>query len=187
MTMVRLAAAGALLAALSVTGCTEARRALGYEKAPPDEFVVVARAPLSQPPDFSLRPPTPGAPRPQEGTVRDQARGLLVGGRGGVASSTGSAGRSQGELVILTKAGADKADPDIRRKVNEETSALIELDDSFADKILFWQDKPPPGEPLDASQEAKRLQANASWGKPASEGVAPQIIYKKKGWLPTIF
>ena len=186
MTMVRLAAAVAVVAALSLTGCSEARRALGYDKAPPDEFAVMARAPLAQPPDFTLRPPTPGAPRPQEGTVRDQARGVLVPGRSGFTLG-GSTGRSQGEQVILTKAGADQADPNIRRKVDEETTALIETDSGFADKILFWQDKPVPGEPLDASQEAKRLQQNASAGKPASVGNSPQIIRREKGWLEGIF
>ena len=37
--------------------CAETRRALGFDKAPPDEFQVVQRAPLSVPPDFALRPP----------------------------------------------------------------------------------------------------------------------------------
>lgn len=190
MTMVRLAAAVTVLAALSLTGCSEARRALGYDKSAPDEFAVVSRAPLAQPPDFSLRPPLPGAPRPQEGTVRDQAKGLLVGGRspalaagGGIG---GAGGLSQGEQLILAKAGADHVEPDIRRKVNEETTSLIEADNSFTNKILFWKDLPQPGEPLDASAEAKRMQDNAAAGKPINQGDMPQITRRKKGWLDSI-
>jgi hypothetical protein len=118
--------------------------------------------------------------------VRDQARGLLVGGRAGVASGAPSRGRSQGEQVILTKAGADKADPDIRRKVDEDAAAVIEADESFSDKILFWQSKPTPGEALDPAEEAKRLKTNASLGKPADDS-APPIIYRKQEWLPDIF
>ncbi len=137
MTMVRLAAGVAVVAALSLTGCSEARRALGYDKAPPDEFAVVARAPLSQPPDFNLRPPMPGAPRPQEGSQRDQAKGFLVGGKVPGSDTASAAGRSEGEFVLLNKIGVDQIDPNIRRKVDEETTLLVQADDSFTNKILF--------------------------------------------------
>lgn len=178
-----------VLAAASVSGCSDVRRAFGYDKAPPDEFTVVSRAPLSQPPDFSLRPPTPGAPRPQEGTTRDQAKGLLVGARGAATAPAPGmfVGRSPAEQALLSKAGADKVEPDVRRKVNEETTALIEADSSFTDKILFWRDKPVPGEVVDASKEVKRLQENASLGKSVSDGETPQIARRKKGWLEGIF
>ena len=179
------AAVAAGLAVLALSGCSDARKALGYDKAPPDEFTVVSRAPLSQPPDFSLRPPTPGAPRPQEGTVRDQARGALLGSK---AAGTGDFnGRSQGEKVMLAKSGADKQEPDVRRKVNEETTKLIEADNGFTDKILFWQEKPPPGEVVDAGREAKRLRDNAATGKSPADGSTPQIIRRRKGWLEDIF
>jgi hypothetical protein len=39
----------------------------------PDEFAVQRQAPLVIPPDFSLAPPAPGAPRPAEGTAAQQA------------------------------------------------------------------------------------------------------------------
>ena len=47
-------------------GCSDLRAALGMDRAGPDEFAVESRAPLLIPPDFDLRPPQPGAPRPQE-------------------------------------------------------------------------------------------------------------------------
>ena len=40
----------------------------------PDEFAVESRAPLTIPPDFDLRPPSPGAPRPQEKASNQQAK-----------------------------------------------------------------------------------------------------------------
>ena len=43
------------------------------ERERPDEFAVQRQAPLVIPPDFSLAPPTPGAPRPAEGTAAQQA------------------------------------------------------------------------------------------------------------------
>jgi hypothetical protein len=190
MTKAGRAAFVALLAALSLSGCSDARRAMGWDKSPPDEFAVVSRAPLSQPPDFTVRPPMPGAPRPQEGTSRDMARNVLVPGRPlGSSSLTGNtfAGRSQGEQTLLKKAGAGDAPSDIRRKVNEETTSLIEADKSFTDDILFWQKKTPPGEAVDAGKEQRRLQENASLGKSTTDGNSPQIVRKQKGWLEGIF
>ena len=174
------AALVALLTALTLSGCSSARKALGYDKAPPDEFAVVARAPLAQPPDYTLRPPRPGAQRPQEWTTRDEARTALVGAAAPTATATATGGNdfSPGEQLLLAKAGANRADPEIRRKVDEETTALIDADHSFTDKILFWRDKPPPGEVVDAAREAKRLKDNASSGKSATDGDngSPQIV-----------
>jgi hypothetical protein len=43
----------------------------------PDEFAVQRQAPLVIPPDFSLVPPAPGAPRPGTGTAAQQALDAL--------------------------------------------------------------------------------------------------------------
>ena len=45
-----------------LAGCEGIRDQLGFNKKAPDEFTVVKKAPLVLPPDFSLRPPAPGAP-----------------------------------------------------------------------------------------------------------------------------
>jgi len=179
------AALAVLLAATALTGCTDARRALGYDKSPPDEFAVVSRAPLSQPPDYNLRPPSAGAPRPQEGTTIDQARAALT----PTGSAPGSsASPSKGEQLLLVKTGADKAQPDIRRKVNEESTALVEASTSFTDALIFWEAKPLPGVVLDAPGEAKRLQSNASLGKPPTAGDTVKIERKSSGtFLDDIF
>ena len=179
-------AVGVVILALLVSSCSDAKRVLGYERSVPDEFAVVSRAPLSQPPDYSLRPPQPGAPRPQEGVVRDQARNMLLSSRSGGATEN-FADRSTGEQALLSQAGADRALPDIRKVVNEETTSLIEADNSFTDKILFWQKKPLPGEALDAKAERQRLQDNAALGKSVSDGETPQIKRRKKGWLEGVF
>jgi Protein of unknown function (DUF3035) len=51
---------------LLLSGCTGFKQMIGLEQQPPDEFAVESRAPLTIPPEFNLRPPEPGAPRPQE-------------------------------------------------------------------------------------------------------------------------
>jgi hypothetical protein len=66
---------------LQLGGCSRGtvQDALGMSKRAPDEFAVVRRAPLIVPPDYDLRPPDPGAPRPNIGTTSDQARVALTG------------------------------------------------------------------------------------------------------------
>ena len=62
----RVATVSALtaVAAIALSGCTSAQKALGMSKVVPDEFRVVSKAPLAVPPDYALRPPAPGEPRP---------------------------------------------------------------------------------------------------------------------------
>jgi hypothetical protein len=58
-------------------GCSDLRLALGMDRVGPDEFAVESRAPLLIPPDFNLRPPQPGAQRPQEVTAAERARRVI--------------------------------------------------------------------------------------------------------------
>ena len=69
-----VAAAVALIGALGLGGCQSASKALGMNRVTPDEFRVVTKAPLIVPPDFSLRPPGPGEPRPAELQPESAAR-----------------------------------------------------------------------------------------------------------------
>lgn len=62
------------LLALSVSGCGDFKKLVGIERTSPDEFAVESRAPLTVPPDFDLRPPAPGAGRPQEVTSANKAQ-----------------------------------------------------------------------------------------------------------------
>src|SRR5882757_3404129 len=89
----RLLAVSALIAAACLAGCQSTRTALGMTKVTPDEFRVVTKAPLVVPPDFALRPPAPGKPRPQELQPESAARTALLGAREGE-------GRSDGEKML---------------------------------------------------------------------------------------
>src|SRR3954452_14114804 len=79
----RLRAFAAAATALSLgllSGCSsnQLSRTFGLTRDAPDEYTVTTRAPLSMPPDYNLRPPRPGAPRPQEQSERQQAEEALV-------------------------------------------------------------------------------------------------------------
>jgi hypothetical protein len=131
----RAAMAALGVAGLALGGCTHVSNALGVGKNSPDEFRVVARAPLVVPPDYSLRPPTPGEPRPQELQPESAAHVALLGQQEAVA-------RSDGEKILVTKAGGDKADPLVRYVVDDEFGDLAHKDKSFADKVMFWHKDP---------------------------------------------
>ena len=49
-----------LTAAALASGCSTLQRSMGQGKIVPDEFRVVTSAPLTLPPEYSLRPPRPG-------------------------------------------------------------------------------------------------------------------------------
>ena len=161
MSVNRVIVVSALVAAAGLAGCQSTRNALGMTKVTPDEFRVVTKAPLVVPPDFSLRPPAPGKPRPQELQPESAARTALLGVREGEV-------RSDGEKLLVAKAGADKADPLIRYVVDDEFGDVAHKEKSFADKVMFWRpDKaatPTPAAtgsdnaaPIDAAAESDRI------------------------------
>jgi hypothetical protein len=187
-------AAGLLLA---TGGCTNVRETLGLTKQSPDEFKVVSRAPLSMPPDYNLKPPTPGAPRPQEGTPRDQAAasvfqysttgGLPPDAIPPIGEGEADTAQSSGESALLQSAGAAGVDPNIRQLVDTETSQDQVDSQTLADSLVFWRDPEPYGDVVNPTEEQKRLQENAALGKPVTEGDTPTIVRKKKGMLEGIF
>lgn len=177
-----------LCGALTLGACEGVKEQLGLNKQSPDEFRVVSRAPLTIPPEFSLRPPRPGAPRPQEGTPEQQARQTVFrvdDSRQGI--DAGAAGLSSGETALLTAAGADQADPNIREIVERETLQLNDESETFIDTLVFWKDSEPPGTLVDPSAEADRLRENAALGRPVTEGETPQIERREQGIFEGVF
>lgn len=166
-----VASMAALLLLGGLTACGSFKNALGATKSPPDEFAVVTKAPLVIPPEFALRPPEPGAPRPQELEPDEAAQQTVFGLP--PAPPAPSPGTSKGEVMLLARAGADRADPDIRRTINAESLALDKKDKGFADRVLFWKkDESKIGEPIDPNAEAQRIRENEAAGAPVARGEA---------------
>jgi len=159
-----------------LAGCEQAKQALGASKNAPDEFAVFQRAPLSVPPDFGLRPPAPGAERPQAVNPRDQARAAI--GRAGTAPVT--ADLSAGERSILQLTGANQVDPTIRVRVNNETRELEADSGSITDKVLFWRKPSEFGTAVDPAQEQKRIREAQAEGGAINEGDLPMIKQRQK-------
>ncbi|MEE2760034.1 MAG: DUF3035 domain-containing protein [Pseudomonadota bacterium] len=182
-----------LLAATAlVAGCEQTKRALGQTKNAPDEFAVYQRAPLSLPPNYSLRPPTPGQNRPQTVNPRDRASAAL-GQTPMTRPQTAPNGKqdlsslSSGEISLLRLIGALDASNNIRNQVNQENTILADGDKGLTDTILFWQKKQEFGIAVDAAQEKKRIQRNQAAGLPLNTGDTPVVMRKKKALLEGVF
>ena len=162
-----------ILCVITLAGCSQAKDDLGLTKEAPDEFKVVKRAPLSLPPDYSLRPPRPGAPRPQEQSTAQEAASTVFGG----SSAGESAIATSGEAALLNRAGGQKADPNIRSRVDSETEELFDRNKPVAEKLFgFGGDKNQASATVvDAKAEADRLEENAAEGKSVVEGETPSI------------
>ena len=51
--------------------------------------------------------------------------------------------RSQGESLLVARAGGGKADPLIRYVVDDQFGDIAHKDKSFADRVMFWRKEPP--------------------------------------------
>ncbi|MFY8047492.1 MAG: DUF3035 domain-containing protein [Erythrobacter sp.] len=105
--VILLAGASAMLAACGAGGGV-------FNRERPDEFAVQRQAPLVVPPDFTLTPPAPGAPRPTEGTASEQALEAIFGG---------PAPRSRIEASVIDRAGSSA--PSIRSTVGDTATNTV--------------------------------------------------------------
>jgi hypothetical protein len=167
-------------------GCTDFRRAVGMEKAIPDEFAVVSRAPLAIPPDYSLRPPQPGAAPSQEVGAQDRAKDAIFrAGQQQAGLPPAATQRTAGEGALLEAAGAPKADPAIRQHVADDTALTPENQRGFVDKLLFWRSSGPPDDVIDPVKEADRIKQAQAAGTPLAPGAASQTATQEQP-TPTI-
>ncbi len=173
-----------LLAALTLSGCQSVKQELGVGRNSPDEFTVVKRAPLTLPPDYSLRVPSTGA-APPAAIASNQAKTIVLGTTEAPVAS-GSA-----EEQLLAKMGAQNARADIRDVISEENGVIAIDNQKAIDKLMFWSDKEPGDESLpvskiDSKKEAERLKKAQESGAPINSGDVP-VIEPKKSTIDKIF
>lgn len=158
-----------ILSATTMTGCDNAKKELGLTRTSPDEFAVVKRAPLEMPPEFTLRPPQPGAARPQEQAMAEQARTAVLGS--GTAAQAD--GLTPGETALIANTVAD---PDIRSLVDYEAANTRRENEPVIKKLMnIGGDQLPPATVVDATTEAERLKKNSEEGNPVTTGETPVI------------
>jgi len=189
------------LALVFVLGaCSGVRDSMGLGKNVPDEFAVVKKAPLILPPDFKLRPPRPGAPRPTAVMPVDEARAAVFGKKAKTATNVASGKdillgnkrpsvpKSAGETALLGNAGANPDQANVRSLIRHETTSVADKGTSFADRLMFWREDADKGDVvLNAGKESARLKKATAEGKPASTAPAPVIRRKNQTLLEGLF
>jgi hypothetical protein len=169
------------LVLVTLTACGNVRESLGLGRNPPDEFSVVDRPPLSMPPDYGLRPPEPGAPRPQTVEMKQRANEVLF----NTASSPTNTNNtlSDSEKALLETTGATKADPNIRQIVDHEAAQKVVSSPHLVDELLWWKKDEKPTTTVDAAAEAARIKEAQEKGENLNQGATPVIEHQKTGWL----
>ncbi len=202
---IKILLAGCSLLVLAACGSGSVKETLGINRKAPDEFRVVARPPLSVPPQFNLQPPSASAESPTVVPADKQAKSLVIGGgaakegdtfslKQGAAdtavtpvssaplSKTAGESSSNSEQQFLKKIGADKADPKVRDELVQQQISVQEKKEEAGWWNVF--SAPEKKEALvDASGEAERIKANKEAGKPVTEGQTPEAKDKDRGWL----
>ena len=137
----------AIGAALALVGCSSsASQPLGRTAGSPGESLPLAHAPLTLPPDYSLRP---GAAPSQGSPPAEQAQtplGASNGGTGLAAGDTESGqAQSPGEVALLQNAGAAGIDPGVRAQIDSESAAQVERDPDLISRLVLGTPAPEGG------------------------------------------
>jgi hypothetical protein len=160
----------AALAAMGATGCNSGPRT-------PDEFRVMRKAPLTVPPEYNLRPPTPGSARPQELSPDVQARVAVFGTDLGREAS-------EGEKAFVAAAGGDATDRSVRAQVDFDSAQIIRKNRGFADAILNFGRGQRDEAVIDAAAEQERLRAEEESLNEVTGGREVLIRRKNTSKLP---
>jgi len=118
--------------AVSLSACARTSKALGLTKSTPNEFNILTKAPLVIPPEYNLRPPKVGESSAENNYTQKAAREALIG-------NVDAAEPSQGEIVLMSKAGVAKANQEIRIEI-DGVNGVERKTSSFADQVLFWRE-----------------------------------------------
>src|SRR5262245_43085531 len=142
----RLTGLAFLTVVLALAGCSNAfRESMSLNRTAPDEFQVIAHAPLSMPPDIALRP-SPTGTTPAALDSPPPAQSIVINPDSTEAPTIDLGDRSPGEAALLQRVGATGVDPNIRQIIDEETASQVERDRTIVDQLNFWQTPAPPAE-----------------------------------------
>lgn len=172
--------------AILLSGCggnSDLARNFGFVRDAPDEYTVTTQQPLSMPPDFALRPPRPGAPRPQTKSERMAAAEALDPQL--ALENNAPTGLSPGQQALVAQAGPP-APANIAAQVDSQAAAS-QPSKGFVDRLMFWRPAPQPGDVVNAQGEADRLRKDAAMGQSPVTGPTPIVKNKQKGLLEGLF
>lgn len=134
---------------LALSACAS-RQDTGRRAGTPDEFRVVKKAPLTVPPEYSLRPPGRGEQRPAEVDPSQQNRTVAFGTDIG-------ANASAVEKMMVAKARAIAVNPVIREMIDYEEAGLLRKGAAISDDVVNYRGTP--------EERARAEQDNATGGE----------------------
>jgi hypothetical protein len=147
---------------LALAACSNVKKQLGLEPSPPDEFSVVQRAPLAMPPDYTLRPPRPGAQRPQEQAPTQQAQDAVFGNN----DNQTPVPPANSDQALLQQAGAQNVQPGIRQEIDTESVTQAPKRTTALQKMHLQSPTDPVGNVINPQSEAQRLNEDPQTGQP---------------------
>ena len=112
--------------ALGLAACASSSD--GARSGVPDEFRVVKKAPLTVPPEYSLRPPELGTVRPPEVSQANADRVVAFGTDIGTDASAI-------EQMLIARAGAIAVSPIIRQTIDYEEAGLLRKGTTISDAV----------------------------------------------------
>ncbi len=197
------------LLALTACGGSSVKETLGIGARAPDEFKVVARPPLSVPPQFNLRPPSTNAASPTLIPADKQAKSIITGSKITIndegisnvdtavtpvdssplpsASSDKKKKNAPAESEFMKNIGVDKADPKVRDELIQQKIEAQEKKEESS----WWGNVTNVTEKkdtlVDAKKEAQRIKTNKEKDKPVTEGETPEVKDKDHGVIGNIF
>lgn len=115
--------------ALGLSACASSNN--GERTGVPDEFRVVKKAPLTVPPEYSLRPPELGTVRPVEVSQSNQDRIVAFGTDIGVDAS-------DIERMLIARAGAIAVSPIIRQTIDYDEAGLLRKGSTISDAVTGY-------------------------------------------------
>ncbi|HEY2007830.1 MAG TPA: DUF3035 domain-containing protein, partial [Rhizomicrobium sp.] len=153
------------VACAALSGCDSLRKAAGLNKKSPDEFAVTTKAPLIIPPDFNLRPPSPGAAPLNQTDPTSSAEVAMFNTEDPATAAAQMQGNySPGEKLLLAHAGVQNADPTIRAQLQSDQKNMQGADSSFTDRILGSPAKAaPPPKGAAAAAPASSDKSSGGW------------------------
>lgn len=169
----------------TVSACsTNTREALGIKRKAPDEFKVLSHAPLSVPPEFSLRPIAGDKITGKDVTINGK-EGRAVFEKAAAEISTERT--SKAENAFLQNANASNANPRIKEILKRDATFTKEEKGGLLKKLAFFRsDEKKETSVINASAERERILKNKQDNKPSIEGKVETTSQKDDGVLTDI-
>ncbi|WP_237215321.1 DUF3035 domain-containing protein, partial [Falsiroseomonas oryziterrae] len=103
-----------------------------------------------------------------------------------LAPGATAASASPAERALVARAGGP-VEADIRRQVDQESLRLDRPSQGVVDRMMFWQQPPPPGIAVDPTRESQRLREAAALGRDPTEGETPIVQPRPRSWFRDMF